>query len=30
VASLYALVLWKMQSVIFKECIQFIKKKKIS
>ena len=30
VASLYALVLWKMQSVIFNECIQFIKKKKIS
>ena len=30
VASLYALVLWKMQSVIFNECIQLIKKKKIS
>ena len=28
VASLYALILWKMQSVIFQECIQFIKKKR--
>lgn len=29
VASLYTLVLWKMQSVIFRECIQFFRKKKI-
>lgn len=28
VASLYFLILWKLQSVIFLECIQFIKKKK--
>lgn len=27
VAALYSLVLWKMKSVIFLECIQFIKKK---
>jgi hypothetical protein len=27
VASIYALVLWKMQSVIFLESIQFIRKK---
>lgn len=29
VASMYALVLWKMQSVIFRECLDFLKKKKI-
>lgn len=28
VASFYALALWKLQSVIFLECIQFIRKKK--
>ena len=28
VAGLYALVLWKLQSVIFRECIEFILKKK--
>lgn len=27
VASIYALILWKMQSVIFLESIQFIRKK---
>lgn len=30
VASLYPLVLWKMQSAIFHECLQFIKNKKVS
>lgn len=29
VASIYALILWKMQSVIFNECIQYFKKKPI-
>ena len=28
VGSLYPLVLWKLQSVIFRECIQFFRKKK--
>ena len=28
VASLYTLILWKMQSVIFRECIQYFKKKR--
>lgn len=28
VASLYAFILWKMHSVIFQECLQFIKKKR--
>ena len=27
VVSLYALILWKLQSVIFRECIEFIRKK---
>lgn len=29
VASIYALILWKMQSVIFNECIQYFNKKPI-
>ena len=27
VVFLYALILWKLQSVIFRECIEFIRKK---
>lgn len=30
VASIYAFILWKMQSVIFNECIQYFKKKPIT